>query len=111
MASPGVLILTTFYHPLVGGVETHARAFASYLRSRRIDVAVVTKRIDGLPAREAVDGVPVHRIGLSGRRGPLAKWAMLPYAAVALFRRRREYDVIYCPDPRGLGMVAVLMGR
>ena len=29
---PRVLVLTTYYHPVLGGVETHARQFVNHLR-------------------------------------------------------------------------------
>ncbi|MBI4520847.1 MAG: glycosyltransferase family 4 protein, partial [Gemmatimonadetes bacterium] len=74
-------------------------------------VTVLTKRVDRLPPREELDGVPVYRVGPAGRRGAAAKWQMLPFAAAALLRLRRAYDVIYCPDPRGIGIAAVLVGR
>jgi len=111
MPPPSILILTTFFDPLVGGVETHARELASYFRSRDCDVIVVTKRVDGLPRFARVHDVPVHRVGPNGRRSALAKWQLLPFAAVALWRLRRRYSVIYCPDPRGVGLAAVLVAR
>ena len=39
----------------------------------------------------------------------MAKWYMLPFAIAALLRLRHTYDVIYCPDPRGVGIAAVLV--
>ena len=106
-----VLILTTFYHPLLGGIETHAREFAGYLKRRQLDVIVVTKRIDNLPAYQEVDGVAVHRVPPTGGRSPMAKWLMLPSAIAALWRFRRSYDLIYCPDPRGVAIAAVPFGK
>jgi type III pantothenate kinase len=41
----------------------------------------------------------------------MAKWYMLPFAIAALLRLRKTYDVIYCPDPRGVGIAAVLVGK
>jgi len=44
--TPRVLILTTYYHPVLGGVETHARRLASHLNRTGFQVQVVTKRVN-----------------------------------------------------------------
>jgi glycosyltransferase involved in cell wall biosynthesis len=36
---------------------------------------------------------------------------MLPSVFAALVGLRREYDVIYCPDPRGVGLPAIAVGK
>jgi len=43
---PRVLLLTTYYFPVMGGVETHARGLAAHLHRAGFSVRVVTKRID-----------------------------------------------------------------
>jgi len=30
-----VLVMTTYYHPVIGGVETHARQLATHLQADR----------------------------------------------------------------------------
>jgi len=60
--TPRVLVLTTYYHPVVGGVETHARQLVRHLHARNVAVQVVTKRIGGEPRISEVDGVTVHRV-------------------------------------------------
>jgi glycosyltransferase involved in cell wall biosynthesis len=108
MIGPRVLILTTYFHPVIGGVETHARQVAAWLRHRGVSVQVLTKRIDGsTPTEEMVDGVPVRRIGPRGPRTGFSKWLMVPSVLLDLARRRSSYDVIYCPDPRGPGLAAL----
>ena len=42
---PRVLVLSTYYHPVVGGVETHARQLVSRLHRSGFEVQVVTKRV------------------------------------------------------------------
>ena len=112
MTSPRIVVLTTYYHPVLGGVETHARQLAQCLSRRRLHVTIVTKRTDhSSPRRDHVDGIPVYRFRPLGPRTPSAKWLFLPSAFWALLRLRRRFDVIYCPDPRALGIAAVLAGK
>ena len=112
MMSPRIVILTTYYHPVLGGVETHARQLAQCLSRRRLHVTIVTKRTDRSSAwRDQVDGVPVYRLPPAGPRTAWAKWVTLPFALGALVGLRRTFDVIYCPDPRALGIAAVLAGK
>jgi len=107
-----VALLTTFYHPIVGGAEMAARRLAIFLAQRGHDVFVITKRTDSaLPSAETVDGVPVQRVGRATERRGLGKWTIIPFAMAALFRRRADYDVICVIDYRGIGLAAILAGR
>jgi glycosyltransferase involved in cell wall biosynthesis len=111
MTPPRVLVLTTYYHPVVGGVETHARQLVTYLRARGVPVQVVTKRIGRDEPRESqIDGVTVHRVGPPGERSAGGKWRAIPAFVAALLARASEYDVIVCVDYRGAGVAAVLAG-
>ena len=109
---PRVLVVSTYYHPVVGGVETHARQLASYLRTNGFAVEVITKRVGrGDPERETIDDVPVHRIGPVGQRRASGKWRVLPALASALVSARARYDVVVCVDYRGIGVAAVVIGH
>ena len=111
-AHPRPVILTPDHYPVLGGVETHARQLARGLRRHGLHVWILTKRIDaGTPARDTLDGIPVLRVGPSGPRAPAGKWRMLPAVARTLLRERGWYDVIVCPDYRGVGLAALLAGR
>jgi glycosyltransferase involved in cell wall biosynthesis len=108
---PRTLILTPYYHPVVGGVETHARQIAHGLATLGVPVRVLTKRLGRhTPARDIVDGIPVARVLPSGPPRGSAKWLMIPAVLGHLVRHRHEYDVVLCPDHRGVG-VAALAGR
>ena len=112
MLRPRVLVLTTYYLPILGGVETHARLIAGWLRERGYETLVLTTRVGvGRPAPPTVDGVPVHRTRPAGRRRQWAKWLALPFVFLALVRLRERYDVVYCPDPRGVGAAALAARR
>lgn len=109
---PRVLVATTYYHPIVGGVESHARQLAQHLHANGFDIEIVTKRItsdDG--DADAVDGIPVHRVGPAGPRQAGGKWMLLPGLTAALWRLRSRFDVIVCIDYRGIGLGAIAVGR
>lgn len=111
-ASAAVLLMTTHYHPVVGGVETHARDVARGLRERGRRVAVLTTRVDGHDGGRVarVDGVPVVRTRPAMSRRHVSKWLFLPIALVAAIRLSRHYDVIFCPDIRAIGIAAIAAG-
>jgi glycosyltransferase involved in cell wall biosynthesis len=109
---PRVLVLTTYYHPVLGGVETHARQLVSHLHRAGFGVEVITKKVPGADRAEtSIDEVPVHRVGPSGERSAGGKWMAIP----AFFTRTRamaaRFDVITCIDYRGIGISAVAAGR
>ncbi|HEV3141231.1 MAG TPA: glycosyltransferase, partial [Vicinamibacterales bacterium] len=75
---PRVLVLTTYYHPVVGGVETHARQLVTHLHANGFPVRVVSKRVPAAPKDDLLDGVTVHRVGPVGERRASGKWIALP---------------------------------
>jgi glycosyltransferase involved in cell wall biosynthesis len=112
MNRPRVLVLSAYYHPFIGGVETHARRLADYLRRSGTTVVVVTKRAEQPSSGvDFVDAIPVIRVGPSGPRSTLRKWLTLPSALWAMICLRRRFDVIYCPGYQGIGVAAILAGK
>jgi glycosyltransferase involved in cell wall biosynthesis len=110
--TPRVLILTTYYHPVLGGVETHARQLASHLNRAGFGVQVVTKRVSRQqPAEAVVDDVRVHRVGPIGDRRGSGKWIALPSLLAKILALRTTFDVIVCVDYRGIGVAAIAGGR
>jgi glycosyltransferase involved in cell wall biosynthesis len=107
-----VLILSTYYHPVVGGVEAHARQLVTYLHRRGFAVEVVTKRIGvNDSANKSVDGVFVHHVGPAGERSANGKWQAIPAFLQAIRTLASRFDVIVCIDYRGIGVAAVIAGR
>jgi D-inositol-3-phosphate glycosyltransferase len=105
----GVLILTPYFYPIIGGVESNAERLARYLIAQRVRVQVLTKRIGrDLPDRADRDGIPIRRIGPSGERSSLGKWSMTPAIAGWLVRYSSEYDIVCCVDYRATGVAALL---
>lgn len=105
-----VVILTTYFSPVIGGVESTADRLARYLsRVGRAETCVLTKRVSrDLPDEERMDGVRVVRIGAHGDRNPSGKWRLIPAALRWLLAHREEYDVVACIDYRGIGIAGLL---
>ena len=108
MTPPRVVLLTTFFRPVVGGVESNAERLARYLQANGFSVLVLTKRVTpDLPDAEDLDGIRVQRIGPLGERNGRGKWRLTPWAAAWLIAHRAEYDVVCCIDFRGIGLAAL----
>lgn len=108
----GVLILTPYFFPIIGGVESNAERLARYLAGRRVPVQVLTKRIGRqLPDAEDRDGIAVRRVGPSGERSSFGKWLLTPAVVRWLIRHAAEYDVVCCVDYRATGVAALLARR
>jgi glycosyltransferase involved in cell wall biosynthesis len=108
---PRVCLLADSYHPVVGGGEVHARLIARVWRERGHDLFVLTQhRVAESVKHDTLDGVEVVRVGRAGHKR-WGKYLMMPAAARALWRRRRDYDMIYCCGLRVLGVLAVLCGK
>ncbi len=107
-ATPRVVVLTPYFRPIVGGVESNAERLARYLQHHGFAVRVLTKRVTkDLPDVEDMDGVQIERIGPRGDRAAAGKWLLLPQIAEWLGRERSTYDVVCCIDYRGTGVAAV----
>jgi glycosyltransferase involved in cell wall biosynthesis len=108
----GVLILTPYFYPIIGGVESNAERLARYLVAQDVPVQVLTKRIGrGLADQEDRDGIAIHRIGPGGERSSLGKWLMTPAIVNWLVRHASDYDVVCCVDYRATGVAALLARR
>jgi len=112
MKKPGVLVMTTYYHPIIGGVETHARQLVRHLNRRGFGVQVVTKRIHpNDPAEDRLDDIRVRRVGPAGERRAGGKWMAIPSFFSQAIALADDVDAIVCVDYRGIGIAAVLAGR
>jgi glycosyltransferase involved in cell wall biosynthesis len=106
---PRVVVVTTYFRPVVGGVESNAERLARYLLGAGFGAHVLTKRVTRrLPDIEDMDGVRVERIGPCGDRSAAGKWRLVPAATEWLARERSTYDIVCCIDCRGTGVAAIL---
>ncbi len=106
--NPRVVVLTPFFRPIMGGVESNAERLSRYFASAGFQVTVLTKRLTpDLPDAESTDGFSIIRIGRHGPRSPAAKWMMLRPVYSWLVTHRDEYDVVCSIDCRGVGLAAL----
>jgi glycosyltransferase involved in cell wall biosynthesis len=104
----GVVIVTPYFYPVIGGVESNAERLARYLVAAGVRVQVVTKRIGRtLADSDDRDGVSIQRIGPYGERSSLGKWQVAPAVLRWLVRHAADYDVICCVDYRAVGVAAL----
>ena len=107
-AEPRVIVLTPYFRPVVGGVESNAERLALFLHAAGFGVTVLTKRLTrDLPDADATDHVRIERIGPLGPRSPGGKWWMLPAVTSWLIRHRTAYEVVCAIDCRGVGLGAL----
>lgn len=104
----GLCILTETFWPVTGGGESQARTLVEELIAREVNVTLITRRSDRSFAKyQSFGGAKICRVGPAGR-GPLRKWAMVVPSLAALFRLRRDYDVILVCGFRVLGLPALV---
>jgi len=107
-----VVVLTTYFHPIIGGVESNAGRLARYLQAAGAPTTVVTKKVlRELPDADAYHGARVRRIGPHGDRSAAGKWLFSPYAYRWLVRNAGEYDVVCVIDYRAIGAAALAARR
>ena len=90
-----VLMVTTHFHPDVGGTERQAHGLARELLKRGHLVRVGTHRPRGLRAFETVDGVPVYRVIRPFGRGAVYAGSYVASLIRLLIQWRSHYDVIH----------------
>jgi len=79
-----ILMVAQFYAPVVGGEERMVQTLSEGLVSRGHHVSVATLRHSGLPERESIGGVTVHRVHSAlGRIGRIFVDASRPHAPPA----------------------------
>ncbi|MGX6608426.1 glycosyltransferase family 4 protein [Micromonosporaceae bacterium Da 78-11] len=107
-----VLMLSTNFHPVIGGAETYCRDLAMGLAGRGHDVTVFTSPAAGAPAREVVGGVTVLR-ALPEPGGDVSVWengvfGLLPTLQRAV--RLQDVDVVHAnsQDTAVLGAIVSL---
>ena len=90
-----VVQVCPWYHPHVGGVESHVASVATELVRRGHDVTVLTSRYDrSLPDREERDGVHLRRVKTTG------VWIRTPIApATKAALAGLDADVVHAHSP------------
>ena len=93
-----VVLLGKYYHPYMGGIESHLRVITSELK-QELDIEVVVSNTGRRTVHDVVDGVPVTRVASFGKVASVALTPTLP-----LELSRRDYDVmhVHLPNPGGV---------
>jgi glycosyltransferase involved in cell wall biosynthesis len=104
---PRICLLTEVFSPIVGGSITHARLLSEKLIENGIDLFVITRQVNSdLREYEVVGQIPVHRVKPTGFKR-FGKYLMILPVFWQLFKKRREYNILYVCGIRILGYVAV----
>lgn len=103
-----VAMVIQVFAPVLGGAQRQVERLGPPLAERGIEVDVVTRRVDGTPAREQRPGLTVRRMGrpLSGGLASLQYSAL---GALAVLRLRP--DVIHVHDLLSPSTAALLASR
>ena len=89
-----IALVAPWFHPHVGGVESHVRALAAELAKRKHDVTVVTSNYARLPERENMEGFAIHRVKALG---VVLRTPITPAMGKAISAGR--YDVVHAHSP------------
>lgn len=89
-----IALVSPYFHPHIGGVESHVRSLAAELIRRGHEVRVFASRHDELPVKELVGGVPVTRVPL---RAFVFQTPMTPRLTPELLGER--WDIIHSHSP------------
>ncbi|MFA6584040.1 MAG: glycosyltransferase family 4 protein [Elusimicrobiaceae bacterium] len=110
-----VIMVSASFWPHVGGSERQALEQARYLVSKGVKVSVVTRRLGNTLGRELVQGVPVRRLKVFGRKGFLNSVSFMCGLFFYLLRHRAEYEIIhvhFASSPAlPAGLAARLLGK
>lgn len=105
-----VLMLSQTFYPAIGGAEKQALELSRALAARGVKVTVVTRRIEGAPAEEIMDGVSVKRLEIAGS-GAADSFSFMVKSFFYLLRHAAEYDVVHVHLASSPAVAAVLAGR
>src|SRR5215813_6993184 len=95
-----ILQLGKYYHPYMGGIETHLHELCTRL-ARTNHVEAVVCNTQRQTVRETVSGVDVTRVGSLGR---VSSTELCPWLPLEL--SSRSYDILHLHSPNPMGMLA-----
>ncbi len=108
-----VCLVISSFRPRIGGAERVTERLGAELRRQGVRVVVLTRRYPGLPRRDSIGGVPVHRLGrpAGGKVGALTFAVHCLWALAGPFSRCRVVHVQNPDTPLLVGLIARLCLR
>ncbi len=87
--------VTPYFHPHLGGVESHVRDLSNKLTELGHEVEVITSRLEpGLPEKEKIDNFTVRRLP---NLALIAKTPIIP--SLGKYLMEEDFDVIHAHSP------------
>lgn len=105
-----VVMISANFHPYIGGAEKQALEVSKALKSRGVQVLVLTRRLKGLSSYEEVEGIPVRRLAAWGK-GLLSSLIFMASSLVYLLLHRNEYQVLHAHLASSPSIVAAFVGK
>ena len=93
-----------------GGAERQAERLATYLKNNGWPVWVITRRIDGLPARQNYQGLEIVR-PLTAGFGKLKTITFVLGTLISLWKLRSRYEILHAHLVYGPAFAAMLAAR
>lgn len=110
-SSLGVIFVSRYFYPFVGGMEKRVAGVASALAARGIRVVIITSRLSPeFPPEQTLDGVTIHRLG-SPRVKVFGACVFIARLARFLFQKRSHYQAVHAFQVGHTSAAAVLMSR
>ena len=107
----GVVMLVNEFPPIpTGGAERQAERLALYLKNNGWPVWVITRRIDGLPARQNYQGLEIVR-PLTVGFGKLKTITFVLGTLFLLWKLRSKYEILHAHLVYGPAFAAMLAAR
>ena len=106
-----LMVIPMYPPPVLGGMERQAHELSKAVRARGVEVLVLSGRTAAeQPDRHVFEGVPVHRLPFARSR-----WLRFPRTGLALlaamWRERRQFDVVHAHNLSWYGALAVLFAK
>ena len=107
----GVVFVSRYFFPFVGGLEKRVHSVARALTMRGIQVTIITSRLSpDFPPEQTLDGVNIHRLACPPIK-ILGACVFIAQLLRFLFKRRARYQALHAFQVGHSSAAAVVMGR
>ena len=108
-----VCMVISGYYPIVSGAENQCQLISERLKTQGIDIAILTRRYQGLKYFEEINKVPVYRIPTLSK-GIVASITFTIFSILWLFRYGKRFHVFHCHQalsPTTIGIMGKILWR